>query len=64
LENADLAILPMAPGSFRRARDEDGQGKGLKVGSSSVTIWPFPTPDQGSSARAGKIIVPEMNLGQ
>jgi 2-oxoglutarate ferredoxin oxidoreductase subunit alpha len=45
---------------------ERAEGEGVRVGHVRLkTIWPFPEEDVSRLARAaGKILVPEMNLGQ
>jgi 2-oxoglutarate ferredoxin oxidoreductase subunit alpha len=67
LEDADLAIVAYgAPVRSAVRAMKMAREKGLRVGVfKAVTIWPFPDPPiKALSARAKKIIVPEMNLGQ
>ena len=68
-DTEDMDVLIITSGSTTRAAREavkEARAAGMKVGVLQlISVWPFPDAEVKALAeRAGKVIVPEMNLGQ
>lgn len=68
-DTEDMDMLIITSGSTTRAAREavkEARAAGMKVGVLQlISVWPFPDAEVKALAeRAGKVIVPEMNLGQ
>lgn len=68
-DTQDMDLLIVTSGSTTRAARaaaKEARASGMKVGVLQlISVWPFPDAEvKALSAKAGKVLVPEMNLGQ